>query len=50
MAHIENFETPSELFLDGCTKEQLLKIADHYKVEISDKRLKDTVKSILKAN
>ena len=38
------------LGLDGSTKEQLLKFADHYKVEISDKRLKDTVKSILKAN
>ena len=51
MAQMEAFfETPSEGFLDGCTKEQLLKIADHYKIEISDKRLKDTVKAILKAN
>ena len=29
---------------------QLLKIADHYEIVISDRRLKDTVKSILKAN
>ena len=36
--------------MDGCTKGQLLITADHYKVEISDKRLKVTVKSILKAN
>ena len=43
-------ETPSEGFLDGCTKWHLLKIADHYKVGIGGKRLKDTVKSILKAN
>lgn len=28
----------------------MLKIAYHYRVDISDKRLKDTVKSILKAN
>ncbi len=50
MALVEAFcETPSEELLDGCTKEQLLKIADHYSVDISDKRLKDTVKSILKA-
>lgn len=37
------------MFLDRGTKVQLLKIADHYDVEIGDKRLKDTVKSILKA-
>ena len=28
---------PSEELLELCTKEQLLKIADHYQVEISDK-------------
>lgn len=43
-------KTPSDSFLDSCTKEQLLKIADHYKIEISDKRLKDIIKSILRAN
>lgn len=44
------FETPSESFLEGCTKEQLLKIAEHYRIEIGNKRPKDTVKSILRAN
>lgn len=39
--------SPSDSFLEGCTKEQ---IADHYNIDISDKKLKDTVKSILKAN
>ena len=51
MSQLEDFfKTPSELFLEDCTKDQLLKIADHYEIVISDKRLKDTVKSILKAN
>ena len=27
---------PSEELLELCTKEQLLKIAEHYKIEISD--------------
>lgn len=51
MAELSDFvEAPSEEFIDECTKEQLLKIAAHYKVDIPDKRLKDNVKSILKAN
>lgn len=37
-----------EAFLDLCTKVQLLRIADHYVV--GDKRLKENVKAILKAN
>lgn len=46
----EFIESPSEEILNQCTKDQLLKIADHYKIEISATRLKDSVKSILKAN
>uniref|UniRef100_A0A674B5F8 SCAN box domain-containing protein n=1 Tax=Salmo trutta TaxID=8032 RepID=A0A674B5F8_SALTR len=41
---------PSEELLDLCTKEQLLKVAEHYKIEISDKRLKNSIRLILKAN
>ncbi len=41
---------PDEALLDQCTKDQLLKIADHFKIEIEAKRLKETVKNILKAN
>ena len=41
---------PSEDLLDLGTKEQLLKVAEHYKVEISDKRLKNSIRLILKAN
>ena len=51
MAQVEDFfETPAELFLEDCIKDQLLKIADHYEFVISDRRLKETIKSILKAN
>lgn len=50
MAEIADFvKTPSEELLDSCIKEQLL-TAEHYEVEISDRRLQDTVKSNLKAN
>lgn len=51
MAGIAEFlKSPSEKILDGYTKEQLLKIAEHFDIDIGDKRLKDTVKSVLKAN
>lgn len=46
----ECFASPSEKVLDLCTKEQLLKIADHYDVDVGDKCLKDRVKAILKVN
>ena len=51
MAEVADFvKAPSEALLDKCTREQLVKIADHYRIEVGDKRLKDTVRSILKAN
>ena len=51
MTTIEDFAAaPSEPALDSLTKDQLLKVAEHYKIDIPDKRLKETVKSILKAN
>lgn len=40
--------SPSELALELCTKEQLVEIAEHYKIEIVDKKLKETVKAGLK--
>lgn len=47
----DSVETPSEDFLEKCSKEQLLKIAEHYKIEIDGKRLKDTVEEVIsKAN
>ncbi|XP_036974481.1 uncharacterized protein LOC119030758 [Acanthopagrus latus] len=51
MAEVADFvKAPSEALLDKCTREQLLKIADHYQIEVGDKRLKDAIRSILKAN
>ncbi len=44
MVEVAEFKALSKEFLDRCTKEQLLKIVNNYEVEISDKRLKDTVK------
>ena len=52
MAQIEDFVTsPSDEFLDLCSKEQLLEIADHYKVDVGDRRRKtQTIKWVLMAN
>lgn len=48
MAVIDAFiSSPSHEFLDGCTKEQLLDIAEHYGILIKDKRLKENVKIVL---
>ncbi len=51
MAGVEDFvASPSEDLLNVCTKEQLLKIAEHYEIDVGDKHLKDRVKAILKAS
>ena len=44
------FDRPSEDFLDQCLREHLVKIAEHYEIVVGDKRLKENVKAILKAN
>ena len=52
MASVQEFvASPSESFLECCTKEQLFEIADYYKIDIGDKRRKiETIKTILIAN
>lgn len=40
----DSVKASSVEFLNRCTKEQLLKLAEHYYAEISEKRLKNTVK------
>lgn len=49
-AVVEDFiSSPSEALLDLCAKDQLFKIADHYGIEIGDKRVKDsTIRETLK--
>ena len=50
MAECDAFiAAPSEEALGRCTKEQLLMIAEHFPVVISDKRLKENVKIVLKS-
>lgn len=46
---VESFiQDPTESLLDQHTKEQLLKVAEHYDIEIADKKLKESVKTCLK--
>lgn len=43
MADIVKFvQTPSYVLMDKCTKEQLLKITEHYETKFSDTRLKES--------
>ena len=49
MSVLQSFvKAPSEIILDLCSKEQLLEIAEHFGIEIVDKKLKETVKAVLK--
>lgn len=51
MAGVGGFiDAPSEKLLEQCSREQLVKIADHYDIAVGDKRLKENVKVILKEN
>ena len=47
---VEDFlSSPSEELLEQCTKDQLLKIAEHFQIEVLDKKLKDTIKKTVKS-
>ncbi|XP_039504978.1 uncharacterized protein LOC120460978 [Pimephales promelas] len=46
----EFISSPCGSLLDSCTKDQLFEIADHYKIELGDKRLKDsTIREVVKS-
>lgn len=48
---VEQFsQSPSDELLEQCTKDQLMKIAQHYSVEVEPKHTKENLKSIIKAN
>uniref|UniRef100_A0A8C5CMY1 Gypsy retrotransposon integrase-like protein 1 n=1 Tax=Gadus morhua TaxID=8049 RepID=A0A8C5CMY1_GADMO len=49
MADVAFFvQAPSEELLDKCTREQLFKIAEHYRIDIPDRRVKDaTIQNVL---
>ncbi len=51
MATVEEFmRTPSEELLERCLREQLVKIAEHFKLDVRDKRLKESMRHIMKEN
>ncbi|KAK0137877.1 hypothetical protein N1851_025923 [Merluccius polli] len=51
MTTLEEFlRAPSEELLERCSREQLVRIAEHFKMDVGDKRLKEKVKNILKEN
>lgn len=51
MATVEDFLSgPSEEGLEHCTRDQLLKIADHFNLEVSDKRSKENIRDVIKDN
>lgn len=51
MASLEDcFNAPSKMLLDQYNRDQLLKIAEYYKIAVGDKQLKENVRAILKAN
>lgn len=49
MSLVEEFvEASSEELLKRCTKDQLIKLGEHFNIELTDKRLKDNIKFVLK--
>ena len=51
MASVEEFlKAPSEELLEGCSREQLVRIAEHYDLDVGDKRMKENIRNIVKAN
>ena len=50
MATVTGFiQSPSDELLNSCTKEQLLKLIEHYDIDIGEKRLKEEIKGLLRA-
>lgn len=46
---VKDFIGSPMTLLDQCTKDHLLQIVENYKIEILDRKLKDSVKCSLKA-
>lgn len=44
------FGAPSVAFMDGCKKEQLVKIAEHYGIVVSGSTRKDDIKNVILAS
>ncbi len=51
MANVANFvQSPSEELLHSCTREQLLKLVEHYEVDIGERQLKEDIKEALRVS
>lgn len=51
MVRVEDFfASPSEDLLDACSREELVKIAESYGIDVGDKRQKERVRAILRSN
>ena len=49
MASVSSFvQSPTEAILNSCTKDQLLKLVEHYGIDIGDKKLEE-IKGALRA-
>lgn len=49
MSLVEEFvDAPSVELLEQCTKDQLIKLAEYFKIELTEKRLKENIKFVLK--
>lgn len=46
----EFLRAPSEELLECCSREQLVRIAEHFNLDVGDKRMKENIKGIIKAN
>jgi len=51
MASVEEFiKAPSEVLLDDLSREQLIRVAEHFDLDVGDKRMKENIKNIIRAN
>ncbi|KAF3851980.1 hypothetical protein F7725_005335, partial [Dissostichus mawsoni] len=51
MESVEDFvRAPSEELLEGFSREQLICVAEHFHLDVGDKRLKENIRGIVKAN
>lgn len=51
MASVEEFlKEPSEELLEGFSREQLVRVAEHFDLDVGDKRMKENMKNIIRAN
>ena len=49
MATVTGFvQSPLDELLNSCTKEQLLKLVEHYDIDTGEKRLKEEIKGLLR--